>query len=207
MTDQSELYAKPSPNWRYSVTVSVAEATLLMLEIEPQEFSHGVEGSASSQYPPDYLATRNVLVTAIENGQLDGTLRYEDMSGVYGAPEDHDIIDYHASNIDMAALRTWLSERGFSNSLSARSNSQGPQYMDRKHRRRSVKLIAAVEAWEAFDEQPNASGSVKQRITNWLWEHAVRLELINKHGEPSDTMIRDVAKLTNWKPGGGAPKK
>lgn len=79
-----------------------------------------------------------------------------------------------------------------------------PDYLNPQHPRYSQKLAAAVRAWEAADQLP-AGKTPKQVADRWLRANAGAYGLINDDGNPNNSAIEEIAKIVNWKPGGGAP--
>ena len=79
-------------------------------------------------------------------------------------------------------------------------NKQSPCY--------APKLAAAIEAWKAVSENPDAKSgkSVKQAITKWLRINASRFGLHKEDGSPNEQGIEEIAKISNWETKGGAPK-
>ncbi|RIJ23959.1 hypothetical protein D1224_06840 [Henriciella barbarensis] len=202
-------YRLPSDLWLLSSTVSVVEATLLLLNIEPQSVSQFVEGWDDDKKPVHYIAARNALVGAIRGEQVSGELvpqTYEKFPQG-GIEVDYERIDHHASYVYVQSLASWLCERGFDNTIFARSGEKKSGFRDPSHPRYSAKLVAAVEAWEAFDEDSNERGTPKQRLAKWLRLNAARFGLTNDDGKPSENVIEELAKIGNWATTGGAPKQ
>lgn len=202
-------YKRPSEFWRLSETVSVIEATLLTLDIEPQSMSQYVEGWDDDRKPEGYVAVRNALIAAIKSGVLAGEIIYP----AYEDPETGDIepdysrTNFHTSLVNLTALANWLMERDYFVSFFTYSRKAEAGFRDKSHPRYSAKLAAVVEAWEAFDEESGEPGTVKQRIEKWLRLNAARFGLTNDDGNPSETVIKSLATVANWATGGGAPKQ
>ena len=77
-----------------------------------------------------------------------------------------------------------------------------PEYLNEKSPCYSPKLAAAVNVWLAVhsDDKYHANGkTVKQNIEQYLEEHAEEYGL-------TKTAQREIAKVVNWEPKGGAPK-
>ena len=202
-------YNPPSDLWLLSSTVSVVEATLLLLNIEPQSVSQYVESWDDDKKPEQYVAARNALVGAIREEQVSGDLlpqTYEKFPDG-GTAVDYERIDYHTSSVYVLSLAHWLSERGFNNTIFARAGDEKSGFRNPEHPRYSAKLAAVVEAWEAFDEESNERGTPKQRLAKWLRLNAARFGLTNEDGKPSENVIEALAKIGNWATTGGAPKQ
>jgi hypothetical protein len=217
MTDQMN-YKIPSKLWAHATTVSIVEAALLLLEIEPQGVSGVIENLANDQLPGGYLAAKRSLVSAIQAGKLQGEL----IPPVYDSPigdfevilelpsrsieAGNDEIDYHASNLETLALAKWLAERNQPSSVFALPDEKtGPR--DETHPRYSPKLAAVVEAWESYDEASTEPGTPKQRLAKWLRLNAARFGLTRDDGSPSESVIDGLAKVANWATSGGPPRK
>jgi hypothetical protein len=208
MANTSDFYQRPSPIWKLSETLSVVEATLLILEIEPQGQSDTIEDLADAYKPDGYLATKKALESSIRREALGGWLSpvlVEAASGGYD--EDYQRVDYHASHVDVVDLRRWLAERGYSCSTFSAHGQECTGYRDPNHPRYAAKLAAVVEAWEAFDESSDERGTVKQRLMKWLRLNAARFGLTGDDGAPMENVIEELAKVANWATSGGAPKK
>lgn len=93
-----------------------------------------------------------------------------------------------------------------SRTVRAAPSRQG--FLDSSHPNYSVKLAAAVAAWEAVTQhrELQSGASPKAAIKNWLTENAARLGLVKRDGKPNNLGIDEVAKVANWKPDGGAPE-
>lgn len=87
---------------------------------------------------------------------------------------------------------------------SSRAVIDAPDYLDPMNPRYAPKLAAAVRAWQAVTD-PNGKHP-KQALAKWLREHATEFGLADDKGKPNEDGIEQVAKVANWKPGGGAPK-
>lgn len=61
-----------------------------------------------------------------------------------------------------------------------------------------------MRAWQAITDPGKVSP--KQALTKWLRENAAEFGLSDDEGKSNETGIEEVAKVDNWKPGGGSPK-
>lgn len=208
MADSSSDYQKPSAIWKLSDAVSIVEAALLILEIEPQGISDSVENWGDEAKPDGYLAARNALESSIKKKSLEGELNYvvfESPNGGYD--EDYQRYDYSTSHVDALALTNWLAIRGYFCSTFPPFNDRPTGFRDDKHPRYSKKLAAVVEAWEAFDANSKEVGRPKQRLKKWFRLNAARFGFTGEDGKPSESVIEELAKIANWDPSGGAPKQ
>ena len=200
-------YNEPSKIWKLSDTVSIVEAALLILEIEPQGLSDIVENQNDESKPKGYLAARTALVSAIRSERLEGNILnvvYENPNG--GIEEDYQNIDYQTSFVETLSLANWLALRGYPCSTFPPFNDKPTGFRNLKHPRYSKKLAAAVEAWEAFDEDSKERGRAKQRLKKWLRLNAAPFGLTGEDGKPSESVIEEIAKIANWDTSAGAPK-
>lgn len=79
-------------------------------------------------------------------------------------------------------------------------------YLDVNHDHFSLKLKAAVDAWEAVSSLPTLTGTPKMAIKKWLCDNARNYGLYHDDGSLNSTGIEEIAKIANWKPKGGVPK-
>lgn len=76
--------------------------------------------------------------------------------------------------------------------------------LDPENPRYAPKLAAAVRAWQAVTDP--GTKTPKQATEKWLLEHAAEFSLTDEEGDPNKQGIKEVAKVANWKPLGGAPR-
>lgn len=190
------------------MTLSIVEATLLILEIEPQGLSDCIEDWADERKPDGYLAARKALEASINRELLEGKMvnvLFESPHG--GFEEDYQKLDYNTSYVCALDLAQWLARRGYSCSTFPATNEQSTGFRDENHPRYAAKLAAVVEAWEAFDESSDEPGTPKQRLMKWLRLNAARFDLTGENGSPMENVIEELAKVANWATSGGAPKQ
>lgn len=208
MGNSSGDYKKPSAIWKLSDTISIVEAALLLLDIEPQGISENIECWDDDKKPDGYLAARNALESSIKKKSLEGEMNYvvfESPNGGYD--EDYQRFDYSSSHVDRLALTNWLAIRGFSCSTFPPLTDNPIGFRDPNHPRYSAKLAAVAEAWENYDESSTEPGTPKQRLMKWLRLNAARFGLANEEGFPMDNVIEELAKVANWATAGGAPRQ
>lgn len=199
---------QPSSLWLLAYDVSIVDAALLTISVEPQGVSDYIEGWEAPQLPPGYLAAKEAITSAIKRGEIAGRL----CDVVYNTPgsgweTDHGRTDYSSSRVELMSLREWLRDRGYWNTfLQIDDFSKPAGFRDKNHPRYAPKLAAVVEAWEAFDESSSRPGTPKQRLMIWLRLNASRFGLVNDEGAPSENVIDELAKVANWATTGGAPK-
>lgn len=204
MTD----FVKPNPIWKLALQVSVVEAALLLIDIEPQGVSSAIENWSDDNKPNGYLAAREAIVSGLRHKTIDGDIRYREYRDEHGNYEvDQDSVEYHTSRVTLFDLQIWLKGRRYFEGFLMESDERTAGFRDKKHPRYSAKLAAVVEAWEAYDEESNEAGRPKQRLAKWLRLNAGRFGLTNDEGLPSETVVDALAKVANWGTSGGAPKQ
>ena len=198
----------PHQIWLLAREVSLTEAALLVIGVEPQGISDYVEKWEANNRPAGYLAAREAIVSAIRCGDVAGIIDPESYVAENGTRIGIvDTIDYHLSRVEMISLRTWLDKCGYSDTFLRLDSSHETGFRDKEHPRYSAKLAAAVEAWENYHEDLHPSATPKQRLAIWLRLNAARFGLTMDTGLPSETVVEDLAKVANWATVGGAPKQ
>lgn len=196
----------PSEMWLLAEEVTVVEAALLLLSIEPHGAAHYVERNAEENQPLYYRAAKQAVMSAIINEQVSGLLVTE---GGYPVEQfdfiSYDGIDPSLSRLNLQSLRDWLERKGVHHSFFA-AQKTSLDLLDESNPRFAPKLAAAVEAWQNFSDVENDKGTVKQRLLKWLRINASRFGLVGDDGSPSETVIEDIAKIANWETTGGVPK-
>ena len=200
----NQKFEQPSPAWLLAKEVSLIEATLLVLDIEPQGIAHEVEFFFEVQKPRHYVAMRNSVYQALVGKKLDGNVvPAGESTPVHEAEENISQADLEKTKINMGSLRKWVAQTKFPSSFFDSNDGGTPEYRDPSHPRFAPKLAAAIEVWEAFEELPDSGGRPKQRMENWLRAHAERLSLTLPNGDVNETAIFDIAKVANWDTKGG----
>jgi hypothetical protein len=114
------------------------------------------------------------------------------------------VIDLWQSTVEVAALKVWLKERGFTTGFFFPDLEDKPDYLDPHNPRYAPKLAAAVHAWQAVTDP--GTKSPKRALDKWLREHAAEFGLTDDEGQPVNQAVEDCSKVANWQPSGGAPK-
>lgn len=195
-----------SPWWRLADTLSVVEASLLILGIEPQAVADSVENYVEAEQPTGYRAVKAGILAGLKNKSLKGQLNHPEHTDFHGNySQDETRYDLDTSHVEVESLITWLRSRGFSTGYFF---SDDPQHglKDENHPRYAPKLAAAVEAWESYDEKSTAPGTAKQKLAKWLRLHAAEYGLTDDEGKPRESVIEQLATIANWATKGGAPK-
>ena len=203
-----DLELEPSPFWRLAEKLSVVQAALLIIGVEPQGVADYLEGWDDKQRPEHYRAARDSVSGAVEGGALEGKIVYLNPDDdAFGLNEySTDLVDFRRSTVNVSSLSNWLTERGFETEAFAKPKDELEGFRDPRHSRYSNKLAAVVEAWEQFDSDSGDVGTPKQQLMKWLRLNASRFELTDDDGRPLENVIEELAKVANWAKSGGAPK-
>ena len=186
--------------WQLCHQLSVIQAALLFTGENPSTTEPFVERLAPDKRPCGYEPIKAAISNALRDGVIEGdyiTLS-EDSDGVAGT------IDIRRSIVEVESLREWLSSRGFRNGFFFLPKEGAPDYLDPSNPRYAPKLAAAIRAWQAVTD--SVRKHPKQALKSWLAEHAAEFGLTHKEGNVNEEGIEQVAKVANWRPGGGAPK-
>ncbi len=195
--------------WRLCDELTIVEAALLVSGHDPSIDATYVERWEAEKRPAGYEGAKNAISRALQRKQIEGTIveepEYDNEGNVYGSITGS--MDIKTSRVFVDSLRLWLSARGISSGFFFPNGSNTPDYLDPSHPRYAPKLAAAVRAWLATDDETMLRGkTAKQALSIWLRKHAAQFGLTNDDGNPIDTGVEEIAKVANWKPGGGAPK-
>jgi hypothetical protein len=206
--------------WRKCEQLSVVQAAQLIVGMDPTPKPNAP--SWRDETPDSYHAIFANLRGAILFGKLRATIRSDPRHGVLAVPPDaraelqeggiqhlyRVVPDWHGTLIEVRDLRDWLVERGIESEFFLRDGLPAANYLDRKGRWFSVRLFAAVKAWEAMRDNPSLvdGRSPKQALVKWLRENARKLGLTGNDGTASAKVISDIATVANWNIEGGLPK-
>lgn len=193
-----------SPFWKLAESLSVVQAALLVIGLEPQGRSNEVERFSDDRKPPNYLAARDAILSAVEKEIIEGKIAYREVGRGFDGNEQ--IVDYHDSTVSVPSLSDWLEAKGFETKAFRTHHEEPVGFRDPSHPRYSPKLAAVVEAWENFNPESKGPGTPKQHLMKWLRLNAARFNLTDDEGRPSENVIEDLAKVANWATSGGAPK-
>lgn len=117
--------------------------------------------------------------------------------------------DWELTTVATTDLKAWLASRGVVTGFFFPDvDEKQPGYLEKSHLNYAPKLAAAIRAWEVVtsDTELLRGKTPKQALSKWLNEHAAAYELTNDDGMPNLTGVEEVAKVANWRPGGGASK-
>ena len=190
--------------WRFCTELTVVQAALLIIGVDPTPHLAYVSRLKPEEQPTGYHAVFAALKNDIVVRWL--TAHIEHIPTQNGDIEE---IDWEKTTISVTDLKGWLSERGVTTGFFFPDKPVTADYLDRGDSFFSLKLAAAVEAWQAVKAERNnkTSGkSVKADLTKWLMLNAPKYGLISDDGGPNKLAIEEVAKVANWDQKGGAPK-
>lgn len=205
--------------WRLCDQLSVKEAALLMIGIDPSgEVGSSCEICTIEKRPKGYEATKNGIASALRreivSGQVVPEEYYNSEVDAFIAIENS--IDPCRSSVDVDSLRNWLESRGIRTGFFFPSATGSPDYLDPKNPRYAPKLAAAVRVWQAMGDENLLRGkSPVQAMEAWLESRYKELGLAHernnerngtKAGDMNNSAISEVAKVANWQLSGGAPK-
>jgi hypothetical protein len=198
-----ELNSDPLDLWYLCKNYSIVQTALLVAGHDPASFED-VEQLTWEERPSGYQTAKNALVQHMKSSWDFGNQIQLDRRSGGG-------IDVHQSTVSFEQVRKWLAERGQTSGFfgsKQEPTASLPDYLNRDHPRYAPKLAAAVKAWEAVDDEAVAKSGRSPRalLYAWLEKHAQEFELTHADGKPNQTGIKEVAKVANWKPEGGAPK-
>lgn len=214
-------YKFPSDYWRLCDDVTVVQAALLVLDIEPEVIQERVFDTITFQEPvkPEGFDT---VLSALKNALITGKIKPTHMAKVkqrvqteddVGAMawmeiESHDF-DFQKTTISVTDLKHWLIGKGMKGKFFFPDGVEHQAaYLDPAHPCYAPKLAAAVKAWEALSYDVNLleGQSLKKGIKKWLVGNAKELLLVKDDGSLNNEGIEEIAKIVNWKWKGGAPK-
>ena len=199
--------------WRLCDELTVIQAALLTVGVNPSGDGLYVEGRDHDKRPDGYEATKDAISKALRHKQILGEMAPQDTYGtIYidlnnPANRKSYTVDVAKSTVVVESLKKWLSEKGVRSDFFFPEGPTTPYYLDPSHDRYAPKLAAAVKAWEATEDPSLVEGKTpKQALTMWLRENASEFGLADENGKPNESAIKEVAKVGNWRPEGGAPK-
>lgn len=114
---------------------------------------------------------------------------------------------WSGGKLQVADLKKWLRQRGFSSTFFEVGNANRaniPDYLNDECDEYSPKLAAAVRVWEHFHDPKNIlpGKSLKDQMMKWLEDNAH-----NFKGKLSAEAIKEISKVANWNTKGGAPRQ
>ena len=198
--------------WRLCDELSVVQAALLTVGVDPGEFPY-VMNWQEHERPENFNAVFAAVSHAVLGGRLPATIRYDVEPAFEGTKEFHpervsEKPDWSYTTCLVDDLKEWLQSRGFKTGFFFPQAEDTPDFLDRTHRNYAPKLAAAIGAWEAVNATPEliTGKTVKQALLKWLRKNADKFGLTKDDGNPNEQGIEEIAKISNWDAKGGAPK-
>jgi len=205
--------------WRLCDELSVRQATLLILDLDPSGDSD-IEAWDYDKQPVGYEAAKTALINAINSYELAATIRrnmlkshIEDVLQTTPIAFSTKIayeLDINLTTVRVRDIRQWLMQRGIKSGFFFPANTANtPEFLDKGHPCYSPKLAAAVDVWKAISMELSDSKSKKPKkaIEKWLRIHASAYGLIKEDGTHNELGIEEVTKVANWETRGGAPRQ
>src|SRR5579871_5919654 len=133
--------------WRLCDSLSIFQATLLIIGEDPASNSAYVEQWAKSERPTGYEATKTALINAIKSGEIKPAEfcleKFEDDRGYIH--EMAGVIDIQNTVIDISSIKSFLLQRGITKGFFfPAENSGAEKYLNSNDPHYAPKLAAAV---------------------------------------------------------------
>ncbi len=205
--------------WLWCEELSVFQAAMLSVGVDPaSEIGSRCEEWKVHERPHGYEAAKAGISNALRNNRIKGRLIPEFYYDINGNPcgEIDESVSVHASWLDVASLKEWMTKRGLRPLFFFPTATESPDYLDPKHPRYSGRLAASIMAWLAMEDENLLTGkSAKDSMEKWIESRYKEFGLIHqksnekngyKAGDMNKSAIADSAKVANWNEDGGAPK-
>ena len=196
MFDESLLLTTYWPRWRIVPALTLKQAALLFSLEDPRQADSNRILSAEAE------PLRLALEMSIRSGEL---LAFEIVARDPFTGELVGSIDPGASlrglyiddetTVQTSELARWADARGIEHFWS--TGAPRVATLSRDISGYPPELRAAIEAFEALSNEPDAGRSPRQRLLAWLTDNVPELGVNARER---------VATVANWKPEGGAPK-
>lgn len=189
--------------WHLCDELSVPDTSLLILGLNPEDYSRLIDNSVSEQ-PEGYKAVSTALKNAILSEALTATVHHHEDSFGLGRP-----VAWEATKVKVEDLKRWLLEKNFTNNFFFQKDTNaGASYLDPENEFYAPKLSAAVNAWLEVTSNPKLLNgkTPKQALDIWLRQNANDYGLTKEDGNPNQSAIEEISKIANWKLEGGAAK-
>lgn len=232
----AEEVADPLDHWRLCDELTIVQAALLIVGIDPSdETGAHCDGWDVERQPRGYAAAKAALASAVNSGRLRATIRH--VAREYGLAE-------RVQDMELSA-ETYTPVRGAFLGEDERLSEDGSFVfcIEPDWSKTSVRLDAlrswlssrgvktgfffpqATKAPDYLDPNhpryaPKLAASVqawlavdavagkspKQALSKWLREHSAEFDLTLDDGRHNESGIEQCALVANWQRGGGAPK-
>jgi len=197
------IFSTPSEYWKLSDSYTLVQAAFLIINVDPAG-NEDMEAYDEIDRPNGFTAVLASLDAAVTNGMLESNVKYIDIQGLLAG-------NMRKITIGTNDLKNWLSSKNFTTGFLFENKNKAvdtPDYLNKNHHNYAYKLAAAIQAWQAVnnDERYKNNGkSPKTNLINFLNTHAAELELLKDNGEPNIKAIEEqISIVANWAPRGGA---
>ena len=210
-----------SEYWRLCDELTVQQAVLLIVGIDPASEAAECEHWKPQERPRGYSPVKQALCAALRKEEVTGKNIPIYECDINGNPlRDIDgTTDVYASTVEVVSLVRWLRSRGMNTGFffpQEDSTSGEPDYLNPKHPRYSFKLAAAVRVWQAMEDENLRRGKGPiPAMEDWLGSRYKELGLVHRQsnrksgyekGDRNGGAITQVATIANWNPDGGPPE-
>jgi len=140
--------------WRLCDELSVAQAALLVVGIDPEQYPYAMSNDEEHKRPKNFSAALAALSHAILGGRLPATIRKAienrwDIDAEAGYEYETDEPDWQKTTILVEDLKVWLKGRGVKTGFFFPQATDTPDFLDQSHKNYASKLAAAIRAWQA----------------------------------------------------------
>jgi len=196
--------------WRLCERLSVVQAALLIIGLEPNKYLNIMTMSAHA-HPENFNAVFSALSNAVISKEVKADIHVQKDKSVFEGYFRGYVLDepdWEKTIISVDDLRSWLKTRGVKKGFFFPQPIETQEYLDPSHKNYAPKLAAAIGAWQAINADPKliVGKTVKQALQKWLRQNANQFGLTKDDGNPNEQGIEEIAKISNWDAKGGAPK-
>ena len=200
---------EPIDFWKFHDTLDVFEATHLILNQDPSQYSNVSEYNISNSYE----TILGALQKDIRSERLFANIVHDyDKNYSRNEPEIH----WNKTTINVSFLKEWLISKNCKPSFFFSLEDTGnPDYLNKDHPRYSAKLAAGVNVWLAMEDNQLLNGKAPiPAMESFLTNNYKELGLMHnqdstqhgyKKGDINKGAIHQIAKIANWNDKGGAP--
>lgn len=214
-------YKFPSDYWRLCDDVTIVQAALLVLDIEPEGIQERVFDTITFQDPvkPEgfdtvLAALKNALITdrikPTHTVKVKQRLQTEDDVGAMAWMEiESDDFDFQRTTISVTDLKRWLIGKGMKGRFFFPDGVEHQAaYLDPTHKCYAPKLAATIKAWTVVTQDKSLLKGLTPRmaIEEYLVKNAPLFGLVKDDGGINETAIEEMSRIANWDMSGGTPK-
>ncbi len=198
--------------WGLCDEFSIEHAALLSSGYFPDDYPWGFSEWEVGNWPDGLYPTYTAIQNAVTGGHLSANIVYR-KEFVYQV--ERSVIDTAATTVLVDDLYNWFKDKNKTPYIfgllrtrlkQTEDKPDLPGYLNKNHDCFSIKLKAAIDAWEAISEDPPITNSPKEAVKAWLRKNAQRYNLTKDNGNPNETGIEEIAKIVHWRTKGGALK-